>query len=159
MEVYDNVAFPKHGHHYLAFLLGYPCCLCRGILLDDWGSVSKQENGWENIFLSRPDGIIRVWEAMWRLSLRIQTWTTQLSLRESKEQERRTNRICILCYPDIFHLESISFAALIQLFVLQSWFFLLLFYLGQILPGRQIVRLVPVPCVLEGMWVGQAVFL
>lgn len=68
--------------------------------------------------LCGPAGIIRVWETEWGLSeFAIQSWTTQLSPKgKIKEHRRETNRIYLLGYSNVFHLESTSFAALIQLF-------------------------------------------
>lgn len=44
-------------------------------------------------------------------------------------------------------------------FVLRRQFFLLFYYLGQILTGKQIVRFVPITYVLQAVWVEEAVFL
>lgn len=51
-------------------------------------------------------------------------------------RNRRTNKIHILDYPDVFHLNSTSCGALIWPLCNAKMVLLLLCYLGQILPGR-----------------------
>lgn len=74
-------------------------------------------------------------------------------------RNRRTNKIHILDYTDVFHLNSTSFRALIWPLCNAKMVLLLLFYLGQILSERGTVRVVAVPCVLQVTWVTEAIFL